>query len=292
MTDGELRIEWRADGATVDVGVSRRGTGPTVLLLPALSSMSTRREMTPLQERLGDHITTVAVDWPGFGDAPRPRVDWRPELYRLFVDHVRERFRPVATVAAGHAAGYAIAAERSHPGGLGRLCLLSPTWRGPFPTMAGRRLRAFRWLARSVDLPIAGPVLYRMNVNGPVVRMMTRGHVYEDPDWLAGDRLAQKRAVTDAPGARHAAFRFVTGELDPFADETAFLAAAAQLRTSVLVIYAQAAPRKSKRAMIALAERDGVRGVELPRGKLSFYEEFPHETAAVVRPFLSDASAA
>ena len=62
----------------------RRGAprgGPTVLLLPAPSSISTRAEMRPLAERLAGSFTTVVVDWPGFGDRPRPRVDWRPEAY-------------------------------------------------------------------------------------------------------------------------------------------------------------------------------------------------------------------
>jgi hypothetical protein len=45
---------------------------PTVLLLPALSSISTRYEMRPLEERLSENFQIVAADWPGFGDQPRP----------------------------------------------------------------------------------------------------------------------------------------------------------------------------------------------------------------------------
>ncbi len=70
--------------------------------------------------------------------------------------------------------------------------------------------------ARAVDLPVIGPALYRLNVNGPVIGMMARGHVYADPAWLTPERMAAKRAMTEAPGARHASFRFVAGELDPF----------------------------------------------------------------------------
>jgi hypothetical protein len=71
-------MTWTWDGEAVRVGVDRAGTGPALLLLPALSSISTRREMRPLQERLASSFAPVAVDWPGFGDRPRPRVDWRP----------------------------------------------------------------------------------------------------------------------------------------------------------------------------------------------------------------------
>src|SRR5262245_42086551 len=128
------RIEWEADGKPVEIGLTRFGTGPDLLLLPALSSISTRTEMRPLQERLGTSFSTIAIDWPGFGDLPRPAVDWRPELYRAFLGFVIEGIlRPEVTIAAGHAAGYALAQAAEHPASTGRLCLLSPTWRGPLP---------------------------------------------------------------------------------------------------------------------------------------------------------------
>ena len=66
------------------VGYDRLGAGPLVLLLPALSSISTRREMRPLQERLASDFTTVAIDWPGFGDEPRPTIPWRLGAYAAF----------------------------------------------------------------------------------------------------------------------------------------------------------------------------------------------------------------
>ena len=62
-------IIWSWEGHEVRVGYDRLGVGPLVLLLPALSSISTRREMRPLQERLASDFATVAIDWPGF---------WRP----------------------------------------------------------------------------------------------------------------------------------------------------------------------------------------------------------------------
>ena len=68
----EQRISWRWRDVTIDLGLGIRGEGPTLLMLPALSSISTRREMAPLQERLASRFRTVAIDWPGFGDLPRP----------------------------------------------------------------------------------------------------------------------------------------------------------------------------------------------------------------------------
>ena len=79
MSTEQIEIAWTWDGEAVRVGAERTGAEPTVLLLPALSSISTRAEMRPLAERLAPAFATVAVDWPGFGDRPRPRVDWRPD---------------------------------------------------------------------------------------------------------------------------------------------------------------------------------------------------------------------
>lgn len=277
------RIEWKADGKAVQIGWTRAGHGPTLLLLPAFSSISTRREMRPLQERLAPRFATVAIDWPGFGDLPRPSVDWRPALYRDCLKFIlSEHIRPDITVAAGHAAGYVLAHAADDPASTGRLALLSPTWQGPLPTMAGKRMAWFRHMSTLVDLPIIGNAFYRLNVNGPVIGMMARGHVYADPHWLTGDRMKAKRVVTDAEGARHASFRFVAGMLDPFLTREAFLDAASQVPDTIALLQAQNSPRKSKAEMTALAGLKNVSSRVLPRGKLSFYEEFPDDAAAAI----------
>ena len=54
------RIIWSWEGQEVRVGYDCLGAGPILLLLPALSSISTRREMRPLQERLASDFSTIA----------------------------------------------------------------------------------------------------------------------------------------------------------------------------------------------------------------------------------------
>lgn len=278
----EELISWEAGGRRMQIGLTRFGDGPALLLLPALSSISTRAEMRGLQERLGARFATLAIDWPGFGALPRPRRDWQPGDCRAFLRFVlADVIRPEVTIAAGHAGGYALGQAAEAPGSPGRLCLLSPTWRGPLPTMTGRRMGVFRALARAVDLPVAGAALYRLNINRVVINMMARGHVYSDPSWLTPERMAQKRAVTDARGARHSSFRFVSGGLDPFPDRASFLAAA-QAAGDVMMIYSRDTPPKSKAEMEALAGLPNVKSVMTPKGKLSFHEEFPDETARIL----------
>ncbi len=287
----ESRIDWTWRGHSIELGCETRGRGPAVLMLPALSSISTRAEMRPLADALGPAITAIAVDWPGFGDRPRPAIAWEPDAYREFLAFILQTLgTPFATIAAGHAAGYLVAQAAAHPGSAGRLALVAPTWRGPLPTMMGSRRAAFRHVARLVDLPVIGAALYRLNVNGAMIRMMGRGHVYADPWWLDGPRLSDKLGVTNARGARHASFRFVAGELDPMATREAFLAAARQITDPTLVLFGAKTPRRSRAEMEALARLPGIQSRELADGKLAVHEEFPGLVAEALRPFLSDRS--
>ena len=216
---------WNWKGKAVGVGLDRLGAGATLLLLPAFSSISTRREMRPLQERLASDFATVAIDWPGFGDEPRPPIPGSPPPMLPFC---RTSLRmwlsiPSPQIAAGHAASYALAAAAGSPNSTGLLCLIAPTWRGPLPTVTGGRRQVGEWISRATDIPVLGHLLYRLNVSPPVIRMMARGHVYADPDWLTRERLTQKMAVVSAPGALHASIRFVTGMLDLMASRTSFV---------------------------------------------------------------------
>jgi pimeloyl-ACP methyl ester carboxylesterase len=280
-------ISWLWRGNTIEIGIDSRGKGPAVLMLPALSSISTRAEMRPLAEQLASTFTTIAVDWPGFGDKPRPLVAWTPEAYRSFLGHVlRELPKVTATIAAGHGAGYLLAHAAEHPGSAGRLCLVAPTWRGPLPTMMGGRRSTLRLFSKLIDMPVIGAALYRLNVNQPMIRMMARGHVYADPGWLNERRLIEKLAVTNAQGARHASFRFVAGELDPMSTREEFLATVRRVTDPILIVYGADTPKRSKAEMEALAGFQNVQSRELTVGKLAIHEEFPALVADAVRPFL------
>ena len=140
-----------------------------------------------------------------------------------------------------------------------------------------------------VDLPIIGPLFYRLNVNRLVIRYMAAGHVYTDLRWLYGERLRQKLAVTRSPGARFSSVRFVTGKLDPLETRTEFLDVA-RSPVPTLMIYGAQTPSRSRAEMEALASVPSIRSVMLPLGKLSVHEEFPDLVAETIKPFLWDRS--
>jgi pimeloyl-ACP methyl ester carboxylesterase len=154
-------LEWNWRGKTIRLGADASGTGPKLLLLPALSSISSRREMHPLQQRLARHYSTLSVDWPGFGEGPRPQLDWTPDAYAAFLAFLlmSVSVHPHAIIAAGHAATYVLKHAASTSGPTTRLVLIAPTWRGPLPTMAGGHRPFFERLCRLVDRPALGPLI-------------------------------------------------------------------------------------------------------------------------------------
>ncbi|MDQ0473283.1 alpha/beta fold hydrolase [Labrys wisconsinensis] len=284
----EREIGWSTGGAALRLGLDEEGAGPAVLLLPALSSISTRAEMRPLARRLAPGFRTLGVDWPGFGDRPRPRLDWSPDLLSRFLAEVIAGTGPLAAiVAAGHAATYALRHLAAHPGSAGRLVLVAPTWRGPLPTMMGGPRPWFARIRAALDAPVLGPMLYAANLSRFVVERMAREHVYSDPAFLDAARLAEKRGVTTAPGARHASVRFVTGALDRVGEREAFLALLRGAGVPVLLVHGAETPPRSRAEMEAAAAVPGVAAVQLPRGKLGLHEEFADAVGAEILAFLS-----
>ncbi|MGF1526218.1 MAG: alpha/beta fold hydrolase [Candidatus Competibacterales bacterium] len=281
---------WYYKDHSFEVGLTRRGEGPTALLLPALSTISTRGEMAPLQACLAPHFATVAVDWPAFGVAPKPKLAWSPEGLADFLRHLFDEVvpAPALVVAAGHGAGYLLRHLQRRPADLTRGVLIAPTWRGPFPTMLGKRPEWLATVRRTIDTPVIGPAGYALNVSPPMIRRMTRGHVYADPNWLTGERLAAKRAVTQSRGARHASVRFVTGALDPFDAAAAFVAAAKGLEDRLQVIYGEQTPPKSKAEMETLAAALTTPTTVIPRAKLAVHEEFPDPVAQAILAFVGE----
>jgi pimeloyl-ACP methyl ester carboxylesterase len=284
-------LQWNWRGHPICLGADSIGADPHVLLLPALSSISTRHEMRPLQERLAGRYASIRVDWPGFGDRPRPEVDWTPQVYTEFLGFLLARViaHPCVVIAAGHGATFALMGSLQSAPLISQLVMIAPTWRGPLPTMLSGRPGSLDRICDAVDLPGLGPILYRLNVNRLVVRLMSAGHVYADARFLTGERLREKLDVVEAPGARFASVRFVTGRLDPVDRREALLDLARQTTVPILLIHGAATPPKSQAEIEALAVLPGIRRVLLPQGKLAVHEEFPDAVVEAINPFLASA---
>lgn len=261
------------------------GEGPEALLLPALSSISSREEMLPLARELSASHRCLVPDWPGFGARERAQIPLEPASMHAFLDALLAGAPgPYALgVAAGHAAGYLVAAAGRYPTAFGRLVLIAPTWRGPLPTMMGEARAAwFGRIRRAIERPVSGEWLYRFNISRPVIGRMMRAHVYADPAHVTHEVIAAKHAITRQRGGRFGTAAFVTGGLDPVESRAAFLALFRDELPPIKVLRPESAPRRSGAEMDALIDDESVSAARIP-GALSPHEEFPRETAAAIR---------
>jgi len=278
---------WNWKDTQIKVIYETRGQGNPVLLLPAFSTVSTREEMRPLAELLASNFQVVSLDWPGFGESDRPRIDYQPQLYHQFLkDFVESIFNsPVAVVAAGHAAGYAMQLAQSQPNVWSKIVLAAPTWRGPLPTMSKQQSGWHGIVRELVRSPFLGQFLYKLNTAPSFLSLMYRRHVYVDAAKVTPDFIQNKWKVTQKAGARYGSAAFVTGGLDPAKVRSEFTDKFQQLAVPVMVVIAENAPPKSKAEMEALTELPGVESRVIP-GSLGMHEENAEGLANAVKSFI------
>jgi pimeloyl-ACP methyl ester carboxylesterase len=288
----QRRYRWNDAGRDVEIAISDSGgAGPAWLLLSALSTISSRREWEPYCEAIDQREDDaskrprlIRLDWPGFGESDRLRLACDAELMARFLLDVRRDVCPAdcGLIAAGHAAGIALLAAERHGLTFRDWVLVAPTWRGPFPTMAGRQSRVFPLLRGLVEAPLIGPLLYRLNTTRRVLSWMSRRHVDVAGQGLTPQGIEQRQRICRQRGARFASAAFVTGGLDPYTDPDGWLQATRRLQTPLTVVIADQSPSKSlaqMRALAAVADR-----VEHLPGRLGAHEEFGRDLAALLWP--------
>jgi pimeloyl-ACP methyl ester carboxylesterase len=253
------------------------GTAPLWLLLPALSTVSSRGEWKPLADAVGDQRQLVSVDWPGFGDSDRPAIRYDASLLRSALRAVLSYLRGshpgrITVVAAGHSASLALGLAAEWSPQWHSLVAVAPTWRGPLPTMTGWPPPQFSWLRRLVAAPLIGPALYRLNTSRAVLRLMLRRHVWVDPDLLTPQRIREQQLLARRPGARFASAAFVTGGLDPAIDRAWWLQQVRLLQCPLHVVVAAQAPPRSRAEMKALAA--AADQVTVIPGRLGLHQDY------------------
>ncbi len=287
-------FQWNWQKKPVTVAYETFGSGKPILLLPALSSVSSRSEMYGLAERLAEYYQVVIPDWVGFGQSDRPAFDYRPALYHSFLkDFIQAVFtEPVVIIAAGHAAGYAMqmvaGAQRGVILPVSWIVLVAPTWRGPLPTAMGDRRKVYSVLRFLIRLPLLGQFLYWINTLPPILGWMYGRHVVGDRAHLTPELMARKWRTTQKRGARFASAAFVTGALDPVHRRKHFFEYfQPPLAVPVLVVIGEQTPPKSLEEMEMLVHFSGV-GLQVYRmpGSLGLHEEYPEHLAAGILPFL------
>lgn len=267
------------------------GTGRPLLLLPAMSSVSTRGELRHLAERLAERFQVVAVDWIGFGQSARPALTYEPALYHAFLkDFVRSLFHePVVVIAAGHAAGYVMQLAQRSPTVWSWIVLVAPTWRGPLPTAMGENRWFYRILRGLINLPLIGQLLYLLNTTPWFLRWMMGRHVFADRAHLTKPLITEKWRTTQRANGRFASATFVTGGLDPVRSRSQFFDYfQPPLPAPVMLVIGEQTPVKSLAEMEILAHFSGV-GIQILRmpGSLGLHEEYADQLADGILLFLN-----
>ena len=182
VTATASEYQWYWQEQPLSIAYETVGIGEPILLLPSFSTVSSRTEMSGLAKRLKSQFQVTSIDFPGFGDSARPRLDYAPSLYRQFLaDFVRDNYSSsLRIVAAGHAAGYALNLSATVPNIVSKLALVAPTWRGPLPTMARGQKPWLNGVRELIRTPIMGQFLYQLTTTPSFLEFMYRRHVYSD----------------------------------------------------------------------------------------------------------------
>jgi pimeloyl-ACP methyl ester carboxylesterase len=214
-------ISWYADGP--------EDTRPLVLL-HSINAAPSVFEMKPLFEHYRAERRVYAPDLPGFGFSDRSDRPYSPALYAeaivsFLTDVVKE---PADVVAFSLSSELAARACQQAPERFNTLSLLSPTG------FSDRRLPSGgigKALHRVFTLPGLGEGLYSLLTKRGGIRYFIRqSYVGEPPEEL----IDYAYATSHQPGAMHAPYRFLSGQLFT---RNAVESLYAKLSLPALVIY-------------------------------------------------------
>ena len=277
-------LQVNMNGRDFRVTMERRGpeNGELWLLLPALSTVSSRGEWHDFADAMDERCQLVSFDWPGFGDSERPAIAYDATALREALNGILQHLDrtdqdKINIVAAGHSVPIALGLADQCSRQWAQIVVVAPTFRGPLPTMTGRAGQSFNWVRRLVELPLVGPLLYRLNTSRPILKLMLRRHVWVNRDLLTPQRLREQQRISRQPGARFASVAFVTGGLDAASDSRWWLAQIQKLHCPLHVVLANEAPPRSRQEMLTLADKaDRVSYID---GRLGLHEEFGQKLA-------------
>ncbi|EIC22929.1 alpha/beta fold hydrolase [Thiorhodovibrio frisius] len=180
-----------------------------VLLLHSINAAPSAFEMKPLFDHYRANRRVYALELPGFGMSDRSDRIYSPELYADVIStFLTEVVRaPADVIAYSLSCEFAARAALQASAAFRCLVLLSPTGFSP------RRLpsaKTGKLLHRLFSLPGLGSAVYALVTTRPSVRyFMKLSFVTTPPKEL----IDYAYATAHQPGARHAPFYFLSGQL-------------------------------------------------------------------------------
>ena len=204
--------------------------GRPLVLLHSVNAAPSAFEMKPLYDHYRKTRRVYVPELPGFGFSDRSDRQYSPELYAnaiiAFLTNVVQA--PADLIAFSLSSEFAARAALSASERFLSLALLSPTGFSARKLPSGGVGRAMH---RVFTLPGLGQGLYELLTKRPSIRyFLRRSYVGEPPEAL----VDYAYATSHQPGARHAPYHFLAGQLfTRQATETLY----AKLQLPVLVLY-------------------------------------------------------
>ncbi|WP_462322668.1 alpha/beta fold hydrolase [Halochromatium sp.] len=204
--------------------------GRPLVLLHSVNAAPSAFEMKPLYDHYRATRRVYVPELPGFGFSDRSDRQYSPELYAnaivAFLTNVVQA--PADVVAFSLSSEFAARAALSASERFLSLALLSPTGFSARKLPSGGVGQAMH---RFFTLPGLGQGLYELLTKRPSIRyFLRRSYVGEPPEAL----VDYAYATSHQPGARHAPYYFLAGQLfTRQATETLY----AKLQLPVLVLY-------------------------------------------------------
>ena len=229
---------------------------PPLVLIHSINAAPSAFEMKPLFEQYRTTRRVYAPELPGFGHSDRSDRPYSPELYanaiNAFLTNVVQA--PADVVAFSLSSEFAARAALAAPERFKTLALLSPTGFSERRLPSGGVGKAMHGF---FTLPGLGQGLYGLLTKRPSIRhFLRRSYVDEPPEEL----VDYAYATSHQPGARHAPYRFLAGQLfTRDAVETLYR----RLELPVLVIYDRDANVSFELLSDVLATRPNWRAVKV-----------------------------
>jgi pimeloyl-ACP methyl ester carboxylesterase len=204
--------------------------GRPLVLLHSVNAAPSAFEMKPLYDHYRATRRVYVPELPGFGFSDRSDRQYSPELYanaiNAFLTNVVQA--PADVIAFSLSSEFAARAALSAGERFRTLTLLSPTGFSARRLPSGGVGRAMHGF---FTLPGLGQGLYELLTKRPSIRyFLRRSYVGEPPEAM----IDYAYATSHQPGARHAPYYFLAGQLfTREATETLY----AKLQLPVLVLY-------------------------------------------------------
>lgn len=204
--------------------------GQPLVLLHSINAAPSAFEMKPLYDHYCATRRVYVPELPGFGFSDRSDRPYSPELYanaiNAFLTNVVQK--PADVIAFSLSSEFAARAALSASERFLSLSLLSPTGFSARKLPSGGVGRAMHGV---FTLPGLGQGLYQLLTKRPSIRyFLQRSYVGKPPEAM----VDYAYATSHQPGARHAPYRFLAGQLfSREATETLY----AKVQVPVLVLY-------------------------------------------------------